>query len=114
MLGNLIQALDEPGTAETALIEAGELALLARLEAAARSLDMSTGALAAFIARRWVELAGDDDWLRLAAVMGRSDRPGLAALVAILGQAMGEWEARQAAGRASDRDRRTDGSPAAR
>jgi hypothetical protein len=114
MLGSLIQALDEPGTAEAALIEAGELALLARLEAAARSLDSPTGALAAFIARRWVELAGDDDWLRLTAVMGRNDRPGLTALVAILGQAMAEWEAKQAAGRASDHDRRRDGSPAAR
>ena len=37
MLGRIVEELAQPGVAEATLIEAGELALLARLEAAADS-----------------------------------------------------------------------------
>ena len=97
MLGRIVQELVQPGVAEATLIEAGELGLLARLEAAADVLAMPPGELAAFNARRWLAAADEDDWLGLVAAMGRSDRPGLAALVAMLRQALAELDRKQAA-----------------
>ena len=76
---------------------------------------MPPGELAAFIARRWLAAAGEEDWLGLVAAMGRSDRPGLAALVAMLQQALAELDRKQAAGGVAvspvAHDRRTAGSP---
>lgn len=115
MLGRIVEELAQPGVAEATLIEAGELALLVRLEAAADALAMPPGELAAFIARRWLAAAGEEDWLGLVAAMGRSDRPGLAALVAMLQQALAELDRKQAAGGVAvspvAHDRRTAGSP---
>ncbi len=95
MLGRLVEELTVPGVAEATLIDAGELALLARVEVAADGLAMTPGELAAFVARRWLALADDEDWLQLLAVMGRSDRPGLAGLVTILEQALAELDRKQ-------------------
>lgn len=67
-------------------------AVVARLEAAANSFETTTGTLASFIDKTWLARAGDDDWLRLVAVMGRSDRPGLAALTMMLEQALAELD----------------------
>jgi len=93
MLGETVKRLAEPGVAEAALIEAGELALLSRVEDAAAGMGTSSGELAAFVARRWLAAAGDEDWLRLIGVMGRSDQPGLAAIALMLEQALAELNA---------------------
>lgn len=93
MLGETVERLALPGIAEAVLIEAGELALLARVERAAEHFQTTSGELAAFVARRWLSLAADEDWLRLLGVMGRTDRPGLAAIAMMLEQALGELEA---------------------
>lgn len=92
MLGDTVKRLAEPGVAEAVLIEAGEIALLVRVERAAAELETTAGEFAAFVARRWLALAADDDWLRLVGVMGRSERPGLAAIALMLEQALGELE----------------------
>lgn|GEM_PF-1377878 len=91
-LGAVVARLGEPGRAAATLIEAGELALLVRFEAAAGSLETTTGALASFIVETWLARATDDDWLRLVAVMGKSDRPGLAALTTMLEDALAELD----------------------
>ena len=96
MLGRIVDELAQPGVAEATLIETGELALLARLEAAADILAMAPGELAAFIARRWLAAADEKDWLGLVAAMGRSDLPGLEALVTMLQQALAELDRKQA------------------
>jgi hypothetical protein len=93
-LGAIVRDLARPGVAEATLIEAGALPLLARLEAAAIDFAMPPGELAGSITRVWLAQAGDDDWLRLLGVMGRSDQPGLAALVMMLEQALAELDAR--------------------
>jgi len=115
MLGRIVDELAQPGVAEATLIEAGELALLARLEAAADALAMAPGELAGFIARRWLAAAGEEDWLGLVAAMGRSNRPGLEALVAMLRQALAELDRKQVDARAAvspvAQDRQTAGSP---
>lgn len=98
-LGTIVRDLARPGVAEATLIEAGAMPLLARLETAAGGLEMSTGALAEHITRVWLAQAGDDDWLRLLGVMGKSDQPGLAALVMMLEQALAELDGKADAGR---------------
>lgn len=91
-LGAVVARLEQPGSVEATLIEAGELTLLLRLEAAATSFEARTATLASFIVKTWLARAGDDDWLRLVAVMGKSDRPGLAALTMMLEQALAELD----------------------
>jgi hypothetical protein len=90
MLGDIIARLDDPGSAEAALIEAGDLMLLTDVAAAANALGMKTGDFAALAVRRFVERADDDRWLQLIGVMGRSERPGLDALSAILKAAVAD------------------------
>ena len=90
MLGELIARIDRPGIAEAALLEAGDLVLLAAVTEAAAQLSLSTGDFAALALRRFVERAGDDDWLQLAGTMGRTEEPGLAALRAILNHAVAD------------------------
>ncbi|MEZ5862938.1 MAG: peptidylprolyl isomerase [Geminicoccaceae bacterium] len=83
---------DRAGVAEAALIEAGELALLARLNDAAGRLDTDPAGLASYIVRTWLTRADDEAWLRLIGVMNRSEMPGLAALALMLGQALAELD----------------------
>lgn len=90
MLGDIIARLGDKGAAEAVLIEAGELALLAEVREAARSLDMEAAAFASLAVRRFVERADDDAWLHLVGVMGRSDAPGLDALSTILRRAVAD------------------------
>ncbi|MCT8973615.1 hypothetical protein [Microbaculum marinisediminis] len=90
MLGDIIARLGDKGTAEAVLIEAGELALLAEVREAARSLDMEADAFASLAVRRFVERADDDAWLHLVGVMGRSETPGLDALSTILRRAVAD------------------------
>jgi hypothetical protein len=96
-LGAIVRDLARPGVAEATLVEAGAMPLLARLEAAAADFAMPPGELANYISRTWLARAGDDDWLRLLGVMGKSDQPGLAALVMMLEQALAELDAKAAA-----------------
>lgn len=87
MLGELIGRLDQPGIAEAALVEAGDLVLLAGVTEAAGLLGLSTGAFASLAVRRFVERATDEDWLQLTGAMGR-EAAGLAALRTILARAV--------------------------
>lgn len=88
MLGDIISRLDNPGMAETAVMEVGDLALLADVQDAAGRLEMKTGAFVSLAVNRFVERADDDAWLNLVGVMGRSQTPGLDALAAILRRAV--------------------------
>ena len=95
MLGDIIARLHEPGAAEAALIEAGDLALLADVRTAAGLIGMETGEFVSLAVRRFLERADDEAWLQLVGVMGKSETPGLEALTAILRRAVGD--AREAA-----------------
>lgn len=89
MLGDLMARLEEPGAAEEALVEAGELLLLTRVRAEAEHSGMSVGAYCSSVVRRFVDTAGDGEWLQLVGAMNRSDTPGLAALGVMLDGATG-------------------------
>lgn len=90
MLGTLITRLSEPGKAEEALLAAGDLPLVAALGETAERLNLSPGSFAALAVRRFVEQAGDEDWLQLSAIMGRAEDPAGAALRAILHRAVAD------------------------
>ncbi len=88
MLGDFIARIDEPFIAEQALIEAGELALLANVSEAAGQLGFEVAPFIALAVRRFIERADDEAWLQLVGVMGKSEEPGHAALAAILRRAV--------------------------
>jgi len=88
MLGELIGRLDQPGIAEAALVDTGDLVLLAGVAEAAELFDLSTGAFTSLAVQRFVERATDEDWLQLAGAMSREEAPGLAALRTILTRAV--------------------------
>jgi len=90
MLGDILTRLGDPGAAETVVIEAGDLALLADVQEAAGRLDMKAGAFVSLAVSRFVERADDDAWLNLVGVIGRSETPGLDALATILRRAVGD------------------------
>jgi len=90
MLGDIIARLHEPGAAEAALIEVGNLALLAGVRTAAGLFDLETGEFVSLAVRRFLERADDDAWLQLVGVMGKSETPGLEALSAILRRAVAD------------------------
>ncbi len=92
MMGELVKGLAEPGVAEASLVEAGELALLARLNDAAGRLASDPGDLASYIVRTWLARADDEAWVRLIGVVNRSEVPGLAAVVMMLEQALAELD----------------------
>lgn len=92
MLGELIARLDDPGAAEEALIESGDIMLLARVRAEAEYLGQSVGDFAASVVRRFMDGAGDEEWVQLIGAMNRSDTPGLAAIRTILARAVGTRE----------------------
>lgn len=84
MLGELIARLDRPEVAAATLIALGDPELMARIESRAAASGSTTAQYVARTARRFVDRADDDQWLRIVGIMGRADDPGLAALRAIL------------------------------
>jgi hypothetical protein len=96
MLGDIIARLDDPGLAEQALVEAGELALLADVSEAAGQLGFEVGPFIALAIRRFTERADDEAWVQLIGVIGKSETPGFAALSAILRRAV--QDVRESAG----------------
>jgi hypothetical protein len=90
MLGELMQRLDDPGTAEAVLIEMGDLVLLAEIRAATDRLGMETGDFVTLAIQRFLERADNEAWLQIVGAMGRSQTPGLAALSWILRRAVAD------------------------
>lgn len=88
MLGTLVTRLGEPGVAEATLLEAGDITLLARLQETARAEGVNLATFASRSVRHFLDHAGEEDWLQLMGVMGRSQEPGLVALRTILESAL--------------------------
>ncbi len=95
MLGALIASLDDPKAAMALVAAFDEPALLARLAAAADASGRTPADVVGSTVRNFVETASDDLWTQLIGVINRAGDPALAALRAILSQALPE--AREAA-----------------
>ena len=86
MLGEIVDRLEDPMVAAGILRAIDEPELLARLALAAG--DRPPAEVLAATVRRFLETASDDQWLQLVGIMGRAADPALAALRAILMQAL--------------------------
>ncbi|EKE78972.1 hypothetical protein [Oceanibaculum indicum] len=88
MFGDLIQHLHRPDVAAAALALLPDPELARRVEAAAEAAGLDTPDYVAALVCGFMDHADDDRWLQIVGVMGKSPDPGLAALEAILRQAV--------------------------
>jgi hypothetical protein len=86
-LGEIVAALTDPARAEAALASVAAPAVADRIARAASAQDMAVGAFVAEKVGRVVEDGGADIWLELAAAMGRSPQPAVAAVGRMLAHA---------------------------
>lgn len=84
LLGQVIERLGDESFAAEAMIALGDLALMARIDAAAEDFEETPAIYAAGAARRFASHASDDDWLALMTAMERAEDPGAACLKQML------------------------------
>jgi hypothetical protein len=84
MLGTILGALTNPALAEQALAEIGDQALRARVQAQAEAAGLAIGPFVASTVRQVLDHAEETVWLNLIGRMANAERPGVAALQAVL------------------------------
>jgi len=87
LLGDLIARFQDEAAASETLLSLGDLALTARVLAGAAASNISAGELAVQAVGRFVDGAGDDEWLTLLGRLSRADDPGRAFLHHVLSRA---------------------------
>lgn len=80
LLGDIIRDFSDEAKADETLLACGDLALLARVAAAADHHEETAGEYAASAVRRFADLASNEDWLGLMNVIERTDNPGIECL----------------------------------
>lgn len=98
LLGDVIARLDDEAAALETLVGLGDLALLARVEAAAAEGSLTPGEFAAQAVEIFSSQASDEDWVSLVGVMGRTDDPGQACLRRMVEFALAPTGARHGCG----------------
>lgn len=88
LLGDLIRKFDDGEAALEALLSLNDLALVARVEAAAQASEMPLGEYAARATRRYIDQASDEDWLTLIGQLARVSDPAEYFLRQALAQAL--------------------------
>ncbi|MGX5734783.1 hypothetical protein [Bosea thiooxidans] len=84
LLGDILSRLDDETLAMQALMELGDIVLLAEVETFAAAEGLTPGAFAARSVDLFSNRASDEDWMSLIGVMGQSADPGRACLRRIL------------------------------
>ena len=77
LLGDLLARFDDEGIATEAVLGLGDLALIAKLRAAAEAHGMTLGAYIAAAVRRYAGEASDEEWVSLMGALGRAQDPGM-------------------------------------
>ena len=80
LLGDLLARFDDDGIATETVLGLGDLALAAKLRAAAEADGLTLGAYAAAAVRRYAAAASDEEWVSLMGVLGRTQDPGTVCL----------------------------------
>jgi hypothetical protein len=80
LLGDVIARLTDETTAAEAILDLGDLRLLAEMGERARESEVSLGAYAAWAVRTYADNASSEEWTTLIGALGRSDDPGLTCL----------------------------------
>ena len=84
LLGDLIARFEDEAQAAETLIALGDLALVARVEAAAAADDLTAGEIVTACVDRYTATATDEEWLTLVDLLGRADNPGKVFLQRVL------------------------------
>ena len=87
MLTDLIADIRDQGGVERAIMDAGDLVLLADTARSADTLGRSIGAFAVMSLTRFIERADDEDWASLMSAMNGGNHPAESAIVHVLRQA---------------------------
>jgi hypothetical protein len=80
LLGDVIARLMDEATAAEAIIDFGDLGLLAKMRERAKENEVSLGAYAAWAVRVYADNASSEEWTTLIGALGRSDDPGATCL----------------------------------
>lgn len=84
LLGEIMTALRDHGTAEVALASLGDIVLIAEVDEARAAHAESAGEYAAGAAERFANRASDEDWLALMTALERSHEPAATCLTTML------------------------------
>jgi len=84
LLGDVIADFQDPAFAGEAMLALDDLALTARIAAAATEENISPGEFAIQAVGQFVNNASDEEWLTLIGLMSKSDNPGQVFLRRIL------------------------------
>jgi hypothetical protein len=76
LLGDLIMRFQDETVVSETLVALGDLALTARLTGQAAESNVSVGELVTEAVSRFVNAAGDEEWLSLIGQMSRAEDPG--------------------------------------
>ncbi len=90
MLGNILGALTDATSAEEALAAIGDPGVIERVRRVAAAEGVGVGAFVASTVRQMLDYAEEDVWLDLLGRMSASQRPGIAALEAMLARSFPE------------------------
>ena len=93
ILGDILRQFDDPSIVAAALMQFGDIGLMARAETRAAAHGETLGEYASASVRLFSSEASDDDWVALMAAMGRADDPGAICLSFMLEWAISrEWQ----------------------
>lgn len=84
LLGAIMNELQDETVAATALMQLGDLALVAEVDAARAHHDETIGEYVSGAARRFANKASDEDWLALMTALERSENPATTYLTSML------------------------------
>jgi len=84
LLGDVIANFQDPAFAGEAMLTLDDLALTARIAAAATDENLSLGEFAVQLLGQFVNNASDEEWVALIGLMSKSDNPGQVFLRRIL------------------------------
>jgi len=77
MFGDLLRTLTDDATAVEALLNEGDLTLLATVRKQAAGNGMDVGAYVVQAVQRYSATASDEEWMTLAGMLNRSANPGM-------------------------------------
>lgn len=80
LLGDLIARFDDEAAAAEALLALDDLALTARVHAAAAAHEATAGEFARLAVQQFSANASDEEWVTVIGQMGQTDEPGLVLL----------------------------------
>ena len=80
ILGDILARLDDEGAAAEIILGAGDLRLLAAMQARAAAEGLELAAFARAAVQRYAAEASDEEWVTMMGQIGRSGDPGLTCL----------------------------------